>query len=577
MPATPTKISPASSTPSGRSDTNAVVTPDQRHAQAQHHHRAGDLARAESLYRAALAHDPAHADSLHQLARIALATGHAEAALPLLDQAIKLKPRNAAFRDAFGQALLACGRLAEAVAAYRHAVRLDKSSPAAICNLAGALTAFGDHAEATQCLRRAIALDPSYKPAIIQLGIACQRTGDFPGAEQAVRRAIELTPDDPRLLSDLAILLHLQGRAPEAATAFTAALERAPDDAKILARLAVWHRDTGDLAAAEAHFRAALSRAPIDPMLHYGLAHTLLAAGKWREGFAEHEWRWQAHNIAPPNSAPAWTGAPGTGTLLITAEQGQGDVIHFLRYVPRAAARIRVVLEIYPPLRRLAESLPSIAAIISPGDPTPPHDAICPLLSLPRALGLDEAPLAMETPYLHPDPTAIAPWSARLATLPGRKIGLAWAGAAEFDFDRRRSIPPSRLDALADPTISFISLQKNPAAKPNLPLTDWTAELHDFAATAALIANLDLVIAVDTAVAHLAGALGKPIWLLNRFDADWRWQRAGDHSAWYPSLRQFRQPKPGDWTPVITAIRAALRETQNQTALPAANALDHAH
>jgi tetratricopeptide (TPR) repeat protein len=554
-----------------------VTTADQRHAEAQHHHRAGDLARAESLYRAALAHNPAHADSLHQLARIARAQGHAQAALPLIEQAIKQKPRNAAYRDTLGMVLLALGRPAEAIAACRHAIRLDKSSPAANCNLGLALAALGQHEDAAQSFRRAIALDPAYKPAIIQLGIACQREGDLPGAEQAVRRMIALTPHDPSLLSDLAIQLHQQNRAAEAEAAFNGALALAPNDPKLLARLAVCRRDMGDLAAAEAHFRAALALAPAEPLLHYGLAHTLLTAGKWREGFAEHEWRWRAHNIAAPDSAPRWTGAPGPGTLLITAEQGQGDVIHFLRYVPRAAARIRVVLEIYPALRRLAESLPGIAAIICPGDPIPAHDAVCPLLSLPRALSLDEAPLAMAAPYLHPDPADIAVWAARTASLRGRKIGLAWAGAADFAFDRRRSIPPALLDALADPAISFVSLQKNPAARPSLSLTDHTAELHDFADTAALIANLDLVISVDTAIAHLAGALGRPVWLLNRFDADWRWQRAGADSAWYPTLRQFRQPKSGDWQAVITSIRAALRESRTQTAAAAANPLDQAH
>jgi hypothetical protein len=190
----------------------------------------------------------------------------------------------------------------------------------------------------------------------------------------------------------------------------------------------------------------------------------------------------------------------------------------------------------------------------------PEHDVVCPLLSLPHVLGVDEAPLRMdaEQPYLRADPADIAGWAEPVAPLPGRKIGLVWAGGKALSLDRRRSVPPALFNTLASPDLSFVSLQKEAAAKPDLPLADWTGSLRDFADTAALIANLDLVISVDTAVAHLAGGLGKPVWLLNRFDADWRWLRAGDGSAWYPTLRQFRQPRLGDWGSVMAAVRAAL-------------------
>jgi Flp pilus assembly protein TadD len=538
------------------------MTPDQLCAEAERQQRGDNPGRAETLYRAALALDPNNASALYGLGRLLNAHGHAEPALALIEQAVRLKPRHAGYREALGQTLARAGRHGEAIAAFRDALRLEKSARANI-NLGAALAQTGEHAQAAQCFRRALTFDPTDIRTTIALAIACQRAGDGGGAEQALRRAVQLSPKDATLISDLAILLHRRGRAAEAAAQFDNALSIAPNDPKILARHAVCLRDSGDLAASEAQFRAAIAQAPDDPLLHYGLAFTLLTAGRLRAGFAEHEWRFRAHNIDRPATAPAWSGKPDPeGTLLITAEQGQGDVIQFLRYVPVAAQRMRIALEMYPPLHRLATTLPGVTTLLREGEPYPPHQAVCPLLSLPRALDLDETPLPMDPadPYLRADPQRAANWSARLACLPGRKIGLAWAGAPNFAFDNRRSIPPALLDSLALENISFVSLQKDPAATPNIPLTDHTADLTDFADTAALIANLDLVIAVDTAVAHLAGAIGKPVWLLNRFDADWRWGRVGETSAWYPTLRQFRQPVMGDWPAVIAAVRDALTQ-----------------
>jgi hypothetical protein len=191
----------------------------------------------------------------------------------------------------------------------------------------------------------------------------------------------------------------------------------------------------------------------------------------------------------------------------------------------------------------------------------PEHDFWCPLLSLPRLLGADDAPLRMDAgkPYVNPDPDDALRWRERLAPFPGRKIGMVWAGAKNFAWDGRRSVPPALFDRLDCADTTFVSLQKDAAECPGLPLTDWTAELRDFADTAALIANLDLVISVDTAVAHLAGAMGKRVWLLNRFDGDWRWLREGDTTPWYPSMRLFRQPSLGDWESVMAAVRLALQ------------------
>jgi tetratricopeptide (TPR) repeat protein len=608
------------------------MTPDQLCAMAQQQHHAGNLTRAEALYRAALERDPNHGESLHCLGRIAQAQGDSSAALALIAQAVKLKPRNAVYRDALGLALLSAGRHGQAADAFRHAIRLDKSSLAAHYNLGNALMALGQHADAAQSFRRAIAINPEFASAHSNLGnalgalgeheraaeplqraldlepgavqrhvnlantlVALQRNaeaitllqralsidpnhaqamkllvdacGDATDAEdetQPLRRAVALAPGNAGLISRLALHLHLDGRESAAGPYFRRALELAPGDAKAHRDLGVWLRDTGDLAGAEACLRAGLALAPSDPSLHHSLALTLLCMGRLREGFEENEWRWQAYNIKPPYSAPAWTGAfAPERRLLVMLEQGQGDMIHFMRYLPLAAERTRVVLEVFPSLRRLAEGMPGIS-LFAPGEPVPEHDFWCPLLSLPRLLGRDDAPLRMDAgkPYVNPDPDDAMRWGERLAPLSGRKIGLAWAGARNFAWDRRRSVPPALFDRLACADTTFVSLQKDAVEKPSLPLIDWTGELRDFADTAALIANLDLVISVDTAVAHLAGAMGKPVWLLNRFDSDWRWLRAGDTTLWYPSMRLFRQPSLGDWESVMAALRSALQSEQ---------------
>ena len=257
-------------------------------------------------------------------------------------------------------------------------------------------------------------------------------------------------------------------------------------------------------------------------------------------------------------------------TLLLHAEQGLGDTLQFCRYVPLIAAGAKTVLEVQAPLVRLLSRLPGVASIVAQGACLPPFDAHCPLLSLPGALGttLDTIPAA--TAYLAADPALAAEWSERLAGLAGLRVGIVWAGSARDDpelaaVDARRSISLEALAPLAGaPGVSFISLQKGePAAQASRPplgmaLADFTADLDDFEDTAALVANLDLVISVDTAVVHLAGALGKPVWLLNRFDTCWRWLLNRDDSPWYPTLRQFRQSSPGDWTSVIAAVRKAL-------------------
>jgi tetratricopeptide (TPR) repeat protein len=520
---------------------------------------AGRNREALAAHRDAVRLEKSSAGAQYNLGRALAAAGeHAEAA-QCFRRAVSIDPTFAGAYNSLGNALFALGQPARAAEAFQRALELEPGAAQIHLNLATMLLHLGRDAEAAAAIERALAITPDHAEALELLGRACQRSGDSAPQEQALRRAVAHAPGNVDLVAKLALFLDQQDRVAEAGPCFRQVLDLAPRAPLSHANYGIWLRTMGDLAGSEAQLRAGLALAPTDRFLHHALSHTLLSMGQMREGFAELEWR----EIPARYPAPAWNGAAAPGrSLLIMIEQGRGDVLQFLRYVPLAARRVRVVLETAPSLRRLAAGVQGVAAVFYPNETIPEHDMVCPLLSLPLLLGLDEAPLGMdpEHPYLRPDPGDAAHWAARLAALPGRKIGLVWAGSPELSLDRRRSVPPALFNELRRDDISFISLQKDPAAKPDLPLTDWTGELRDFADTAALITHLDLVISVDTAVAHLAGALGKPVWLLNRFDADWRWLRAGDRSAWYPSLRQFRQPGLGDWDSVMQKLQAALRD-----------------
>ena len=326
--------------------------------------------------------------------------------------------------------------------------------------------------------------------------------------------------------------------------------------------------DQGRLDEAAAHFRRAVALRPDYPEAHSNLGMVLLALGDLAAGWKEFEWRWKMPHVvkaARSFAQPRWRGDAAEGrTLLIHAEQGFGDTVQLCRYAPLAASRgLRVILAVQEPLVRLLRCLPAVDRVVRQGEALPPFDLHCPMLSLPSALATAAASIPSAAPYLHADPAQVAAWRTRLAELGDKdlRIGLAWAGNPDLPTDRRRSLAPDRLAPLLDVSgLHFCSLQKSgPAAPDAFPLTDLMDGVGDFADTAALIANLDLVISVDTAVAHLAAALGKPVWLLNRFDSCWRWQASRRDSPWYPTLRLYRQPRPGEWGPVLAEVVRDLR------------------
>jgi len=518
--------------------TPAADTVRQTFAAGLAEHRAGRLDQAERLYRQVLAADRRHPDSLHLLGVIASQAGRHEVALDLIGEAIALAPDTAVYHMNLGNALLALGR------------------PEA----------------AERCHLQAIALDPDLEEAHLNLGNALRDQRAFDTALVSYRKAAALKPDRAETHDKLGAVLLLLGQ-PEAALAhLQTAVRLRPDFAEAHSNLAVAHARLQQPQNAVAACRAAIRLRPDYAEAHNNLAMALLSSGDMAAGWPEYEWRWQ---VEPGLAArqdfrqPQWMGEPGEGrSIFIHHEQGFGDTIQFCRYAPLVRARgLRVAIGAPLPLVRLLRGLDGVDTLVAPGDALPPFELHCPMLGLPRALGTTVETVPAAIPYLHAEAAQAAAWRARLAHLDGAgpRIGLAWAGFrhhGDLPFmaavDRQRSLAPAQLAPLLTiPGLQFFSLQKTGAkASADFPLTDVMDEMRDFADTAALVANLDLVISVDTAVAHLAGALGRPVWLLDRFGHCWRWLTGRRDSPWYPTMRIYRQPRPGDWDAVLADVAA---------------------
>ncbi len=491
---------------------------------------AGRLAEAEQVYRQILAAAPGHADSLHMLGVIASQCGQPQAAVACIDQAIAIKPSAAMFHVNRAAALLALGQLDAALAACQAALRLQRNS-----------------AEAAQVM-----------------GHVLSDLGRPEEALAAYRDALRHKPDLPDLYNNLGLVLRQADRLEEAVVALRQAVKRAPRDAQAQGNLGGVLKELGRLTEAEECYRAALRLQPDDPVLHLNLGIALLLAGRFDAGWEEYEWRFRAGAArVPPCTQPRWNGEELAGrTLLIRAEQGIGDTIQFCRYVTMAAARGPVVLEVQPGLRHLVRDLP--ARIIEAGGVLPVFDLWCPLLSLPHLLGMQ----APAPPYLAADPDRVAVWRDRIGAH-GRRIGIAWQGNPASAAERGRSIPLREFLPLAQvPGVRLISLQKHHGLEQLAGVPDglrietlgddFDAGPDAFIDTAAVMQCLDLVITSDTSVAHLAGALGRPVWVGLQHVPDWRWLLEGEDCLWYPTMRLFRQTRRGDWGGVFARMAELL-------------------
>lgn len=583
-------------------------------------HMRGDLAAAEIGYQTILAQEPAHADALFLLATLHLQRSDFAKAIPLLKRLVQVNP---AHRDAWQQlahALFERGEVAEAASCYESMLSRWPDHIPAYLGLGETTLAQGKLDTATQAFEQVLKFDPDQTLALFNLGLINYRAKAFESAEFYYRRYLAFQPNSLQGHFNLGAVLHDMHRYDEAqaeyrwalkidATSveahrglgiialqerryadavahFRAGLAYAPHDVELLSNLGVMLQKINSMDEAEHVFRQAIALNPQHINAHFNLALGLLLKGRFPEGWKEYEWRLRIKNRLPTMFTQLeWDGVALAGkSILLRAEQGFGDTFQFVRYAPLVkAAGGKVVLECQPGLKRLLLRSPGIDVIAerpASGPPLVSFDAHLPLLSLPRIFNTDLATIPCALPYIHPEPWLVERWAARLAQDNKRRIGIVWGGRPTHEDDLNRSCKPSDFAQLAGmANVTLYSLQKggppqDVEALQKLGIVDLEPEIDDFADTAAAIANFDLVICVDTSVAHLAGAMGKPVWIVLPFAPDFRWLAQGETSPWYPSARLFRQPESKDWESVFIALGQALaqfsaeKSAQSQKSIP---------
>jgi tetratricopeptide (TPR) repeat protein len=531
----------------------------------------GDLATATTQYRQAVQLAP-QADEVHtRLGDVLQLQGQIEEAIACYQQVLRRNPTSTRALTNLGVALQGQGQLEAAIDCFRQVLMLDPESSEALVNLGVALKEQGQFEAAADCLEDAIQRMPTSAVAYNNLGLLRHEQGQFEVALQHYRQAIQLRPDYAKAHSNLGVLLQAQGQLAEAVAHLQHALRLQPDYIEAYCNLGVLLQAQGHVEDAIATFERALQYKADFVQAHWNRAVAWLLSGNFQQGWREYEWRWRRPDSPPPAfSQPRWDGTPfPQQTLLIYAEQGLGDTIQFVRYLPRVAARGKhVVLACQPALARLLRTCPGVQTLVVK-DRTEmacqPFDLYIPLLSLPGIFETIAATIPADVPYITAEPELVQQWRARLGAEEAFRVGLVWAGNPSHKNDRNRSCSLATLAPLAHfPHLALFSLQTGPAAgqidqpPPGMVLHDVGRTLGDFADTAAVIAHLDLVITVDTAVAHLAGAMGKPVWTLLPFAPDWRWGRYSAHTPWYPTMRLFRQPAPGAWEAVCQSVVEAL-------------------
>jgi len=480
-----------------------------------------------------------------------------------------------------GTVLLALCRPGEAVGFFRTALK-GKSIPQSWKGLGDALGELRQNQESTDCYRRALTLDPNYAGAHSGLAARLVEAEELPLAVSHLRKAIALQPSNLDERCNLAAVLMRLDRLEEARETLSRVLEEDPGHRAALFNLGLCHRDLGELEQAKEALRLSTQGARPFPEAEVALAHTCLLAGEFTEGWAGYEARRNhpSFDIAR-RSFPGteWDGSPLDGrTILVYSEQGFGDLFQFSRFVSMLSGSAgRVLLEAPPQAARLLQSLNGVDEVVSRGD-RPPHDIHVPLLSLPHLLGISEEELARTAvPYLGVREDAMGEeMKAVLEGLdPGPRIGIVWAGEPTHPNDRNRSAsfgdlaPLAEVDGLQVVSLQFGKAAEQAAAHPlGSGVLDLAPFLGDFHDTAAALSRLDLVVTVDTAVAHLAGALGVPVNILLPHAPEWRWMVEREDTPWYPTARLFRQGTPGDWRDPIQRIRGFLEDALKSPSFP---------
>jgi tetratricopeptide (TPR) repeat protein len=521
---------------------------------------------AQKCFQRALEINPNHPHAHNNLGAALRDQGQLDEARACYRRALQLKPDYADAHNNLGDVLSLQGHWNEAVASYQRALQLQPNFPAALSNLGVALAKLGKLDEAIQRHEQALRLNPNYADAYVNLGNAEAAQKKPDQAIASYQQALRLNPNHVKAHYNLGIALAEQDRLDEAIASYRQALRIQPNHGEALGNLGHALRAQGKLDEAMAVYQQLVEQSPDSPEAHMSRALVWLLLGDYERGWPEYEWRWKTKEFAgPPLEKPKWNGTDLTGkTILLTAEQGMGDVIQFARYAPLVKARGGEVIVACPKkLIPLLQTCAGIDSLTAQGEPLPEYDLHASLMSLPAILGTTLATVPSKVPYLSADRALVERWRSDLAEFPGFKIGIAWQGNPQHRGDRQRSIPLSAFEPLAKLSgVHLISLQKGSgteqlaAVAERFPVIDLGNRLDTgdaaFLDTAAVLFSLDLVITIDTSLAHLASALARPAWIaLGCGSADWRWLLQRDDSPWYPTLRLFRQRRAGDWREVI--------------------------
>ncbi len=573
-------------------------------------HQQGRNKEALSWIERAVAVNSRDAAILSNLGLVLRALGRRDEAVTVLEQAVQFAPTYRIAHKNFGTVLKELGRTTQAEQRFRHFLTLAPRDASGWRNLGDVLISQKRYVEAESAFRQAVTLDPTAADAHNNLGVVLKELNRLDDSEACYREAIRLRPHHSDAYNNLGILQTTREQPEAALASFTEALRLKPDSADARHNLGAVLADLGRHEEAVTHIRAAIAQDHRQPEYHNSLGTSLqvtgqpsealvcyeetlrldpqhvwahfnrsavwLLQGRFDEGWPEFEWRWKRPGlVARDFGRSEWDGSPlPNGTVLLFAEQGLGDTLQFIRFVRQVKQRVgRVVVECQPPLVPLLRGCSEIDVLVSKGQPLPPFDVQVSLMSLPRLFHVGANSIPADVPYLSPDATLIDQWRERLAGLKGLRVGIAWQGNPKYKRDAFRSVSLAELAPLAEVAgVTLICLQKGHGKE---QLTEETSvarawnvvdlgEDVDEAAgafmdTAAILKNLDLLITSDTALPHLAGALGVPTWLAVAHAPDWRWQLNGTATPWYPNTRLFRQLAIGDWRPVFTAMRDELQ------------------
>ncbi|TAN41104.1 MAG: tetratricopeptide repeat protein [Nitrospirae bacterium] len=537
----------------------------------------GNLSAAEGIYSAILLNDPDNPAVLNNLGNLLRAKGDPNKAIECFRKALLSSPSSPELHYNLANILHETGNAEEAIAHYRFAITLAPDLMEAYNNIAGALNEAGRFDEALDYIEKVLTANPLYAGAYITKGNICAALEQWDKALNSYRKALEITPRNHDIFYNMANIKKITGNISEALTLYRETLKLKPDYPDAWNNLGAALKRTGNISEAVECYRKAIDLSPYNEDAHLNYAIALLLSGRFEEGWKEYEWRLKTRNVYRRENQREWNGAKLNGeTVLLYADQGYGDTIQCARYIPmvKAMGAGKIILECQPELISLMEKISCIDSISPRKTELVAFDLCCALFSLPLIFDTDLENIPASVPYLQAPERIVSKWKNRLKLHEDMlNVGLVWAGSPSYQEDKSRSLDLKMflpMLKLKEDNIAFFSLQKGLAAKEILSVpedlrpTDLSGEIDDFSDTAAIMEQLSLIITVDTASAHLAGALGKPVWTLVPEDPDWRWLLEREDSPWYPTMKLFRRTAEADWHKLVLSICLELKKHKKE-------------